>query len=413
LVCHTNRAENVPGTLHRVSIPENAIGCESCHGPGSLHQQHYLSTNRPPERDLTIVNPKRLSRSLQEAICASCHLSGPAFIPVRGREIREFRPRPLTDYSIPYQFDSENDDMTVVGHVEQMRASTCYQKSGTITCTTCHDPHLRKKPENPAAFYRQKCLACHNPQSCSIDSAERLKKDSADNCMACHMPRGGTDIPHIAFTHHRISRAKPTAESQRVPELIPLYDDSQLPELDRKRNLGLAYMHASLQYPKYKELFEERARNRLEEVKQAGLVDSQILAFLAQISWNRDRFAGIGFARELLERKDASPRARAMGLEMVGRTALEERNFSKAVKSFQELVTMRRNAHDWQSLGVGYTGLNQLDKAWEAFQKSLEIQPADPMGHRAIAEVYQNMGDPRRAAEHMEKAQWLLEHQPN
>src|SRR5262249_36920585 len=37
LVCHAGRFERVDGTVHRITFHEKAIGCESCHGPGSLH----------------------------------------------------------------------------------------------------------------------------------------------------------------------------------------------------------------------------------------------------------------------------------------------------------------------------------------------------------------------------------------
>jgi hypothetical protein len=291
--------------------------------------------------------------------------------------------------------------MTVVGHVEQLRASTCYQKSSTLTCTTCHDPHLTKLPENPVAFYREKCLTCHNTQSCNIDFAARRKKDPADNCMACHMSRGATDIP------------QPAPESADIPELTPLYDDSQLPELDRKRNLGLAYVQAAGQHPKYKQVFEERARRLLEDVRQAGLVDTTTTAVLAHIYLTRDRFASIDFAREILETKDAPLGPRSIALGMMARTALEERDYSSAVKLLQEVVSIRRQAQDWQLLGVAYSGLNQFDRALDAFQKSLEIQPAHHGGHQGIAEVYERIGDMKRAAEHKQKAQWLVEHPPN
>ena len=53
----------------------------------------------------------------------------------------------------------------------QLRQSACYQRSERMTCLTCHDPHAREKPKDPAAFYRQKCLSCHGVAACGLDQA--------------------------------------------------------------------------------------------------------------------------------------------------------------------------------------------------------------------------------------------------
>src|SRR4029077_7469854 len=132
-------------------------------GPGSLHvERHRAKKHTAGEEDLTIVNPEKLPRPELEAICAVCHLSGPASILLRGRKVTDYRPGvPLTDYRIDYRFDSGNEQMTVVGHIEQLRQSACYQKSKELSCLNCHDPHTSQKPKDSIAFYRRKCLDCH------------------------------------------------------------------------------------------------------------------------------------------------------------------------------------------------------------------------------------------------------------
>ncbi len=248
LACHSGRVD-AGGTVHRITFHEKAIGCESCHGPGSLHVAHQSGKPLPPgETGGLIVDPKKLSRSLQEAVCAACHLNGPATVSLRGRGLTDYRPgRPLTDYRVDYRFDVGSEQMTVVGHIEQLRRSVCYQKSPALTCLTCHDPHAREKPHDAVAFYRQQCLKCHAEQQCRLPLAERRRKDAMDNCAGCHMPRGDTDIPHIAFTHHRIGRhaAPPPAVAGRVPELVPIDEAPHLTPLDQQRNLGLAYMEVA------------------------------------------------------------------------------------------------------------------------------------------------------------------------
>jgi hypothetical protein len=76
LNCHVGRVEPAGGTVHKMTIHEQAIGCERCHGPGSLHAElHRGKKHLAGEEDLTIVNPGRLSRPLLEAVCAECHLN--------------------------------------------------------------------------------------------------------------------------------------------------------------------------------------------------------------------------------------------------------------------------------------------------------------------------------------------------
>ena len=91
--------------------------------------------------------------------------------------------------------------MTVVGHMEQLRLSACYQKSGEMTCLTCHHPHQKAAPKDSVAYYRQKCLSCHSERPCGLDQTMRLRKDPADNCASCHMPRARV-MANSVFTDH-------------------------------------------------------------------------------------------------------------------------------------------------------------------------------------------------------------------
>src|SRR5205085_11715982 len=131
---------------------------------------------------------------------------------------------------------SRDDQMTVVGHVEQLRLSKCYTDE-RLTCVTCHDPHAGKKPADPVAFYRQKCLDCHQQKGCTIPEPERRKQSAADDCARCHMPKGDTDVPHVAFTHHRIgkhTKSSPDRGGSRVPDLVALDPNPHLSEPDRQ-----------------------------------------------------------------------------------------------------------------------------------------------------------------------------------
>ena len=308
--CHAGRAEEVAGAYHKLTFHELAIGCENCHGPGSLHRDvQHTRKSKPGETDLTIVHPGKLSRSLLESICADCHHSTAATVAVRGRDAHDFRPgRPLSDFRIHYRFAGGGDQMTVVGHVEQLRQSACYQKSPGLTCITCHDPHRVEPVKDAAAFYRDKCLTCHQASSCKVERGVRIERER-DNCIACHMPRGDTEIPHIAFTHHRIGRHNAGAV-KRVAAVSDLVTDDALSHLgpqDRDRNLGLAYfkLSRSSSYSVYADTFRWRALTLLEGVAWAGLHDGEIDMTLAELCAESNSARAAQLARHVLEQPSA------------------------------------------------------------------------------------------------------------
>ncbi|HYT91458.1 MAG TPA: hypothetical protein VEL76_22280, partial [Gemmataceae bacterium] len=236
LYCHSQEARPVAHTINRYQEPpfgQLAIGCERCHGPGELHVASRRKGVEPEGEDFTIVNPRKLVASLREAVCEQCHLQGEAIIPRRGRAQEEYRPGlPLHEYVSVFVRPTEAvDAKRIVGHVEQMHQSACFQKSGgKFGCISCHDPHKLPTPEEKVAFYQQRCRNCHAvpPQppakgagvpapDCSLPQAARLAKDARDNCLACHMPRQpSSTASHLAVTDHRVLRAP-----DRLPK-VPL-----------------------------------------------------------------------------------------------------------------------------------------------------------------------------------------------
>jgi hypothetical protein len=417
LSCHTGQVD-LAGTVHRARFLEKAIGCESCHGPGSRHSElHRDGKAWTGGEDFTIVNPGKLPRDRLEAICAACHLSATAKAFVRGRQASDFRPgRPLTDYRVDYRCESGNEQMTIVGHVEQLRQSACYQKSKNLSCLTCHDPHARERPKDVVALHRQQCLNCHATHPCSLDLAERIKKEPADNCTACHMPRGDTEVPHIAFAHHRIGihRPKPVPQPSGTPELVPTDDVSHLGPRDRQRNLGLAYLDASHkpECASFAETFVDRARVLLEEVDAAGLHEGETLVALAEIYYDSDPARSRGYARRAYELKGISAERRAGVLQHLAICEIEEDHYSAGIDLLKELVLLRRQSEDWGRLGMSYRLSNKPREALMALRNALEIRPDDIIIHAELELLCRQLNAPESAADHAEKRRWMLQHLP-
>ncbi len=209
LYCHANRAPRVPYTTNRYAQPPFegfAIGCERCHGPGAQHVSLHQAGDVVDSGDHKIVNPARLEPALREAVCQQCHLSGVARVLKPGRSLYDYRPgqSPDTCFSTFVLRPELVDNERLVGQVEQMYQSRCYQGSdGKLGCISCHDPHRLPTAQERTAFYRDRCLQCHPPDDCQIEEPAR-KEANQDSCMVCHMPRHETEVRHASAVNHRI-----------------------------------------------------------------------------------------------------------------------------------------------------------------------------------------------------------------
>jgi predicted CXXCH cytochrome family protein len=210
IFCHSGRSRPVPGTNGRydaVPFSELAIGCENCHGPGSLHIQRM--TNRD-WNDLSIVNPARLTPDLANNICMGCHEIGDERVLQSGKTYQDFRPgTPLDNTLSVLMVPPTRTSRPQVDHLQHyysMVVSKCYRASaGRLRCITCHDPHVEPSPQELPAYFNSRCLTCHTDQSCSLSRETRQHNNPPDDCIACHMPKQNVGfILHSSLTNHRI-----------------------------------------------------------------------------------------------------------------------------------------------------------------------------------------------------------------
>jgi predicted CXXCH cytochrome family protein len=199
--------------IHTKQVAEWNVGCERCHGPGSVHVAHPSRAN--------ILNPAHMDYVAASDTCIQCHSQGqPPSKPIEGK----YYDWPV-GYSVGLKLGSfwKLEDHTLgepanfyyfpdgTAHKNRMQGndfvqSVMYRRG--ITCFDCHDVHgtdnyaqLRKPAD-------KLCLDCHGPRSPNGPRTATLEehthhKDGSpgSQCVACHMPSIETEGVPYTFVH--------------------------------------------------------------------------------------------------------------------------------------------------------------------------------------------------------------------
>lgn len=415
LFCHSGLTESIDESEQRVAIHELSIGCERCHGPGELHVSRRQARQGPDRADIdpTIVNPSRLSREESISVCAQCHMSSAAEADVRGRQMEDFRPgRKLAEYRLHYDARRASEEMTVVGHVEQMRLSRCFTASGTMTCITCHDPHFQPDAGDRFEHFRSRCLTCHSESSCRLPRPDRIQQAASrrDDCVSCHMPASQTEVPHVASTHHRVgihgSAPPPGRRESREPDALVLVDDpGSLSERERKRCLGLAHLDYARKGRQPAEIHFRLALKLLDEVRNEGIGDGVLESALAQINYELGQYdSAVRHGNAAL--KDGKLRAsyRDPVLWILGDVALRNDRPADAVDPLRNLMRRAPNATHGFALGEALFRAGRVDEAAAALQSAATYNPSRVDIEESLEFLYEQLKDPRSAELHRKRA---------
>jgi hypothetical protein len=363
LGCHASGIRRIPGTQNAYASPpfqEGGVSCERCHGPGSDH----ITAGKP------MLNPAKLAATQRDSICEQCHLSGEIRVAKSGKDDLAFRPgERLADDLTVFVRSGSPSPMKVTSHAEDLAQSACNRVSGEkLWCGTCHDPHSVPAADEKAAYFRGKCLTCHQTSDCRAPQSTRLA--NGDNCVACHMPRNPpSDIEHVVFTDHAIRRrARPSGGSLPADaDLVPFGGGAA-----SSRDLGLAYAMVGLreQNPAY----VERAFHLLQQTVASGPADALTLAYLAEFYRDRKDDAHALPLYEESWRMDPtqSAVAAALGAYQMQRGNIEQaiRFWNQALAISPALVLVRTN------LANALLRTGHAEQAQATLRQVLEFQPS-------------------------------------
>lgn len=282
LRCHMSAVQaSLPGTINRYrGLPflHTGITCESCHGDSV---DHLRSGGKAP-----IMNPAHLDADRRDSVCISCHLEGDVSVERAGKSPLNYRPgESISTYLAYYIRSSQNLRTRGVSEVEQLSQSTCKRMSGDkMSCMSCHDPHFTPGPEQRVAFYRSKCLACHDGPG--FDASHHPENP---DCTSCHMRRTGAEnIPHVAWTDHRIlrvsERTSPLPDNAKGGELVPIFSPNST-----KRDLAMADYKLLLEGDR---TLEPSAWEHLTQVGESIVNDKEALDAIGNMSAERGDLRG-------------------------------------------------------------------------------------------------------------------------
>uniref|UniRef100_A0A7C4LRL1 Cytochrome c-552/4 domain-containing protein n=1 Tax=Schlesneria paludicola TaxID=360056 RepID=A0A7C4LRL1_9PLAN len=417
LACHTGRMATLPNQPNRYEpqpFIEETIGCERCHGPGKAHIEYRRRDPPPAGSADPIVNPLALEPSRRESVCLQCHLSGETRIPRYGRSHWDFRPGDeLSDIWITFvRGTGVTADRTTaaVSQPEQMAASVCYQKSNQqLGCLSCHDPHTIPSRDERVAFYRGKCLQCHEQGTpCAEPIERRLTVAAGDSCIDCHMPRiDANDVPHTSQTDHRILRSYGESAETKGPtshaELSVFGDTSRVPSEELERAWGIV-------------LARHAEQNRSREHAQAAIGKLQKWFAAAPEDGAVAEALGLAYLHNLETSAALDTWKKALEHHPANEDLLRRLVFlyhdldmsAEGIEYAQRLVAVNPWQHEHLARYAHMLGkLGRFDEAIPIALQALDINPLAASIHGWLADAYALKGDVENSRKHRQQFQKL------
>ena len=232
--CHETEATSLAATSHGktgVADWSGGIACETCHGPGAAHADSGDPSKIRVLR--TLPGPE------QSAACLTCHERGDrshwqgSAHDGRGLSCLTCHTIHQTGKPHPALLKKATEFETCGScHLRRkaslMRSAHMPLREGTMTCTSCHDPHGSTGPSLlKQESINDNCYSCHAEKKAPLLWEHPPVKE---NCLTCHDPHGSlhprmqiAKQPRVCQQCHDESRhpTQPYAEASAGPEFFP------------------------------------------------------------------------------------------------------------------------------------------------------------------------------------------------
>jgi tetratricopeptide (TPR) repeat protein len=361
--CHNTWVAQLPGSTNQYNANTAVLGvtCERCHGPAHDHVEYHQAH---PEQKVakSIVHPGKLPRERLLEVCTQCHSNAikprePGFSYRPGEQLDAFYRTAITRYP-------EEDH--VANQIKYLRQSKCFQKSDTLTCVTCHDPH-RPHDTKAVESTRAACLTCHSPEKCR--DRPNLPAGVRDDCVSCHM------APRVWMNVHFH-----TSDDRYVPPIRRFQHRIAIDPVARKETL-MAW---------------HRTQPGEDNQRQVERLTGELVAYwLGEAESRRSAYrflAAIGASREALRLSPSQP------------------DKEKALASLQtSIATQTKIDTEWiEARHAADEG--RVPTAIATLNRILEVKPDWAVVHSKLGTLYAMTGQTQTAVKHLEQ---VAQHDPD
>ena len=221
--CHS-----VNYNLKAKTVTEWNVGCEKCHGAGSLHIKEQTAA--------TIINPARLDDVRSDDVCIQCHSQGqPRSNPIEGKHY---------DWPVGFQPGDRLADFWKLEEAHLGRETFTHWPEGTahknrmqgndyvqsqmyvkgVRCYACHDTHGTDHEAELRLPGNDVCVQCHSPvlqpgpRGPLEFHTQHAANSEGSRCVACHMPAIQQTIGNVNVRSHTFRFISPmVSEQHKVP----------------------------------------------------------------------------------------------------------------------------------------------------------------------------------------------------
>lgn len=197
--CHRETAEAFASNVHGATGDGS---CTTCHGdgighPGTPNAVRTFDDEPPAERSAPCkgchrnIHPPTTSNAHDQAgvSCSDCHMVHDTSPPLRPTGFERM------PSSSAVCFECHEDTFAQFAFSERHRLA-----EGSVSCTSCHDPHGPDKRRHLAGFKQSECATCHADAEGPFVFEHAASR--VEGCSSCHVAHGSPNR-HL-LTHQRV-----------------------------------------------------------------------------------------------------------------------------------------------------------------------------------------------------------------